>query len=222
MISRRSLLLSIPLTGIFFIGKKLNATPLHIAGLILRFFFSFAVRGAARNGLRLLSRKLIGRGGRARYLKRKGSLGARTVSRSSMLATAPHNEQKWTQEFVQMGLEELVFSVLDIETAEANEDIRIPKNAPVYELDNQDSSFIEIEVENRLNELQVAEITLYLFDVDAGLVDTRYPFIFASVKAMGTQKYKVDLKPLKYQGRKVIVVKQEGFEGRISPVIYFV
>lgn len=89
-----------------------------------------------------------------------------------MVANAPERERKWTNEFVQMGLEELVFQSLDIQPAEAGEDIRIPDGAPVYKIDDQESTQLEIEVENRSDELQVAEITLYLYDIDAGLVDT--------------------------------------------------
>ncbi|HEY9079023.1 hypothetical protein [Magnetovibrio sp.] len=220
MISRRRFLVGFPVSlGTMLFSRLSRGNPLF---LFLRFFFGAALRGGARSGLRMLGRRMIGRGGRSRLIRRSGNQGVRSTSRAAMIASAPEKEKKWTNEFVKMGLEELVLQSLDIVPAVADEDIEIPDGAPVYEIHDHQSAQMEIEVENKSNELQAVAITLYLYDIDAGLVDTKYPHIFASVQANRTQKFKIDLKPLKYQGRKVICVKQDGFEGRVSPMIYFI
>ena len=220
VISRRLLLVGIPLWSIMILSPRLSSgNPLV---LILRFAFGASLRAGARSVPRILGRRMIGRGGRSRLIGRNGNRGVRTSSQAAMFATAPGNEKNWTREFVRMGFEELVFQSLDIEPASAGRDIRIPDDAPVYEISDHEAAYIEIEVANRSEELQAVAIALYLYDIDAGLVDTKYAHIFATVRANSTQKFKIDLKPLKYRGRKTIFVKQEGFEGRVSPVIYFV
>jgi len=220
MISRRTLFRgSLPPLLMFFFPHMVQGNPFV---LFLRFLFGMAVRSGARSGLRLLGRGMIGRSGRSRLIARNGREVTRTTSQAAMIATAPEQERKWTKEFIETGLEEMIFQTLDIPSLGTDEDIEIPDGAPVYEIENQQSARLAIEVENRSSKLQIAEITLYLYDIDAGLVDTKYPYIFASIEANTLQRFDIDLRPLKYQGRKTICVKQTGFEGRISPLIYVV
>lgn len=220
MIARRRVLLSFTawLSG-FALTKQTRANPIL---LFLRFLFSVGVRAGARSGLRALGRQSVGRSGSSRIIGRSGRRFVRSRSHKEAMQSASKKEQGWTREFVEQGLEEIVFEAISGEISLSDDEIEISSDAPIYDVGNVAKSYVKIEVSNPSNSLQSVNITLYLYDVDAGLVDQKYKGLAAILGARSTETFKVDLNPLDHRGRKVLCIAQEGFQVRVSPIIYVV
>lgn len=194
--------------------NRAHANPLFM--FVLRFLFGQAFR---RGATRLLSRNLLGRGG-SRVLSVQRGRAIRSASRAELLENASHRERRWTGQFIASGLEEVVWQAITVEPASANEEIEIPANAPVYKISESKNAVVEIFVKNISNIDSVIDITMYLYDIDAGIVDQKYPYISAFVRANTNQRFNVSLHPLNHTGRKVLCVEQKQVDGRVSDIIY--
>ena len=196
-------------------GKKLSrANPLIV--FILRFFFGQAVR----TGIRAIARRLIGRG--VARISRKGSSKLARIGHASAMGLALAPEKAWTQEFVERGLEELLWQAVDIEPV-LDEEVKISDTSAVYRQSDNEENSIRIGVTNPTRDGQFVIITCYLYDIDAGIVDFKYQDKFVGIIPPNDTLYtELVLSPLPHTGRKVLVVKQPNFDTRVSDVFFVV
>ena len=196
-------------------GKKISsANPLLL--FILRFFFGRAVQ----TGIRASSRMFIGRG--VARLTIGGSGKIIRVGRASAMGMALAPEKAWTQEFVERGLEELLWQAVDIEPV-LDEEVKIPDNSAVYRQSDEEENSVEIGITNPTQDVQFVTVTCYLYDIDAGVVDFKYQDMFVGgIPPNDTVYTELILLPLPHTGRKVLVVEQRNFDTRVSDVFFVV
>ncbi|RVU38947.1 hypothetical protein EOI86_06695 [Hwanghaeella grinnelliae] len=166
-----------------------------------------------------MSGSVLGRGTGSHIVRQSGNKVFRSAPRSQALAGASRRVQEWTADFITMGLEELVFGTINVPPMSDDGRVEVPDDAPVFKR-GRSNTRIPIKIVNKSDVWQQPDVTVYLFDIDSGIVEKKPPKLALSLAPRGSMEVKVNLGTLKHKGRKVLCVEQDGFDRRVSQIIY--
>jgi hypothetical protein len=173
---------------------------------ILRFAFGIGSRAAARSAARRLGSRSLGRGSGSRATGRQGGQVVRTRSRAAALKKASGKEKQWTQQFVKMGLEELLFNSLGNKAFAEETTAQVPAGSIVFDVASREDAFVEISITNTATNSHELALEMYIFDVDAGVVDRKLGRVYVAMEAQSSEKFRVFIGKFDYTGRKSLVV----------------
>lgn len=230
--TRRHLLIAGTSALIF--PQAANANPL----LLIKFIFGLGARravigAAARAATRSVTRRGVARAGAGGAVAGGSTgtaraAGAGTMARGAIPRSrrrrkdANPREAKWTKDFIEMGLENLVTSALERRPSAGVPGYPLPDNSVVYRSEDNSSHSIKVQVTNTRTKRENLLMELYLYDIDAGLVEKKLASPVAVIGAQTTWEFDIFLGRLNKPGRKVLCVGQGKYKRRISEVFYVV
>lgn len=188
-------------------GSAAQANPFLF---ILRLAFGIGGRAVARSTARRLGSRALGRGSGGRVTGRQGGKVVRTRSRGVALKNSNRKERRWTQQFVKSGLEELLFNSLGDKVFAEETTARVPAGSVVFEVSSSEDAFVDISVTNTVTNNHELTLEMYIFDIDAGVVDRKLGRVYVAMEALSTEKFRVFIGQFEHTGRKSLVVNGLG------------